>query len=139
MADEFGGTGSGTTDGQGAGDAMHDAANRARDTFSEHIMDPARRAGEAMRASGQKVADGSATIGLKVIEQAEQNSRQAFEAMREAAKARDLSDVMRIQGEYLREQGQRSMSQAREIGELIMQFGRDAVSPISSGGGTKAD
>ena len=95
--------------------------------------------GEAMRASGQKVAEGSATIGLKIIEQAERNSHQAFEAMREAAKAKDLSDVMRIQSDYLREQSQRSMNQAREIGELIMQFGRDAVSPMRSGGGAKPD
>lgn len=120
--------------GEQTADAMRDAANRTRDGFAEHVMDPARRAGEAMRASGQKVADGSATIGLKIIEQAEQNSHQAFEAMREAAKAKDLSDVMRIQGDYLREQGQRSMNQAREIGELIMQFGRDAVSPLRPGG-----
>ena len=122
--------------GEQTADAMRDAANRARDGFAEHVMDPARRAGEAMRASGQKVADGSATIGLKIIEQAEQNSHQAFEAMREAAKAKDFSDVMRIQGDYLREQGQRSMNQAREIGELIMQFGRDAVSPLRPGGDT---
>ena len=119
--------------GEQTADAMRDAANRARDGFAEHVMDPARRAGEAMRASGQKVADGSATIGLKIIEQAEQNSHQAFEAMREAAQAKDLSEVMRIQGDYLREQGQRAMNQAREMGELIMQFGRDAVSPMRSG------
>ena len=134
MADDTNGGGNGAADmGAGAADAMRDAANRARDGFAEHVMDPARRAGEAMRESGKKVADGSATIGLKIIEQAEQNSHQAFEAMREAAKAKDLSDVMRIQGEYLREQGQRSMNQAREIGELIMQFGRDAVSPLRPG------
>lgn len=133
MADDN--TGSGTTGaGNDAGDAMRDATNRAREGFAEHVINPARRASEAMRASGQKAADGSATIGLKIIEQAERNSHQAFEAMREAAKARDLSDVMRIQGEYLREQGQRSMDQAREIGELIMQFGRDAVSPLRPGG-----
>jgi len=123
----------------GAGDAMRDAANRAREGFSDHVIDPARRAGEAMRASGQKVADGSATIGLKIIEQAEQNSHQAFEAMREAASAKDLSDVMRIQGDYLRAQGQRSMDQAREIGELIMQFGRDAVTPLRAAAERKPD
>ena len=140
MADEnTGGDQGGAGFGGQAGEAMRDAANRARDGFADHVMDPARRAGEAMRESGQKVADGSATIGLKIIEQAERNSHQAFEAMREAAKAKDLSDVMRIQGEYLREQSQRSMNQAREIGELIMQFGRDAVSPLRPGGGTKAD
>lgn len=130
MADGTGEEGTGAA----AGDAMRDAANRARDSFSEHVLDPARRAGEAMRASGQKVADGSATIGLKIIEQAEQNSHQAFQAMREAAQAKDLSEVMRIQGEYLREQGQRSLAQAREIGDLIAQFGRDAVSPLRPGG-----
>lgn len=128
------GTGGWQAGGQGAADAMRDAANRARDAFAEHVMDPARRAGDAMRESGRKVADGSATIGLKMIEQAERNSHQAFEAMREAARAKDITEVMRIQGEYLREQGQRSMNQAREIGELIMQFGRDAVSPLRPGG-----
>jgi hypothetical protein len=135
MAEDFGGAGNGAgaDAGQGAADAMRDAAERARAGFSDHVLDPARRAGEAMRASGQKAADNGATIGLKIIEQAEQNSRQAFEAMREAAQAKDLSEVMRIQGEYLREQGQRAMNQAREMGELIMQFGRDAVSPARSG------
>ena len=47
--------------------------------------------------------------------------------MRAAAGAKDISDVMRIQSEFLRDQGNRSMAQAREIGELIMQFGQDAV------------
>ncbi|GAA0677287.1 hypothetical protein FHT00_002508 [Sphingomonas insulae] len=135
MADENGGGQDGAGPmGGAAGEAMRDAADKVRAGFTDHVMDPARRAGEAMRASGQKVADGSATIGLKIIEQAERNSHQAFEAMREAAQAKDLSEVMRIQGEYLREQGQRSMNQAREIGELIMQFGRDAVSPLRPGG-----
>jgi hypothetical protein len=50
--------------------------------------------------------------------------------MRAAASAKDLSEVMKIQGDFLRDQGSRSMSQAREIGELIMQFGRDAVAPL---------
>ncbi len=132
MADDNGGEQPNANAG-GAGDATRDAADRAREGFAEHVMDPARRAGEAMRASGQKVADGSATIGLKIIEQAEQNAHQAFEAMREAAKAKDLAEVMRVQGEFLREQGQRSMNQAREMGELIMQFGRDAVAPLRPG------
>jgi hypothetical protein len=134
MADDMGEKRGGTQ-----GGTQGETQASGRDAFSDHVMDPARRAGEAMRASGQKVADGSATIGLKIIEQAEQNSHQAFEAMREAAKAKDLSDVMRIQSAFLREQGQRSMNQAKEIGELIMQFGRDAVSPLRPGGENPAE
>ena len=116
-----------------AADTMRNAGEQARAGFTERVVDPAKRAGEAMKASGQKVAEGGATIGTKMIDQAEQNAREAFTAMREAANAKDISDVMRIQGDYLREQGQRSMSQAREIGELIMQFGRDAVAPLRGG------
>jgi phasin family protein len=101
--------------------------------FQEHVMDPARRAGEAMRAGGQKMAENGSQIGVKMIDQAEQNAQEAFAAMRRAAGAKDLGEVMRIQGDYLRDQGSRSMAQAREIGELIMQFGRDAVGAIRQG------
>jgi hypothetical protein len=94
----------------------------------------AQRAGEAMRASGQRVADQTSSLGVAMIDQAQANAEQAFAALRAAAQAKDLSDVMRIQGDYLREQSQRSMNQAREIGELIMKFGRDAVAPMQGGG-----
>jgi hypothetical protein len=119
---------------KGAADTMHENAGKARDAFSEKVVDPARRAGEAMKESGGKIAEGGATIGKAMIDQAEQNAREAFAAMREAASASDLTQVMKIQGDYLREQSQRSMSQAREIGELIMKFGKDAVAPLQGGG-----
>lgn len=117
---------------QAATDRMREGAEKARETFSEKVVEPAKRAGEAIKESGQKMAEGGSTIGVKMIDQAEANAREAFNAMRDAARAKDLSEVMKIQGDYLREQGQRSMSQAREIGELIMQFGRDAVAPLRS-------
>ncbi|WP_426281255.1 phasin family protein [Sphingomonas sp. NFX23] len=119
---------------KGVTDTMRDHAEKARDAFSEKVVDPARRAGEAMKESGGKIAEGGATIGKAMIDQAEQNAREAFAAMREAASASDLTQVMKIQGDYLREQSQRSMSQAREIGELIMKFGKDAVAPLQGGG-----
>lgn len=113
-----------------AADRMKAGAQKARETFEEKVADPARRAGAAMKASGEKVAEGNKTIGLAMIDQAEQNAREAFAAMRAAAGANDLSQVMKIQGDYLREQNQRNMTQAREIGELIMRFGREAVAPL---------
>ena len=119
---------------KGAADTMRENADKARDAFSEKVVDPARRAGEAMKESGGKIAEGGATIGKAMIDQAEQNAREAFAAMREAASASDLTQVMKIQGDYLREQSQRSMSQARESGELIMKFGKDAVAPLQGGG-----
>lgn len=117
-----------------AGEAA-DAAGAAQTAFNERVMDPARRAGEAMRQSGQRMAEGGSKIGVRIIDQAETNAQEAFAAMRRAAQAQDLAEVMRVQAEYLREQGDRSMAQAREIGDLIMRFGRDAVSPLRGGQG----
>lgn len=97
------------------------------------FSDRLKGAGEAMQASGQKMAEGGSAVTLKMLEQAETNTREAFSAMRQAASARDLSDVMRIQSDFIREQGNRSMSQVREIGEMIVQFGRDAVGTARGG------
>ena len=118
---------------KGAADRMRDAGAQAQTAFNDRVVEPAKRAGEAMRQGGQKIAENNQQIGVKMIDQAETNAHEAFVAMRKAAQASDLSDVMRIQGEYLREQSQRSMAQAREIGELIVSFGRDAVGTMRGG------
>jgi phasin family protein len=94
---------------------------------AQEITDRMKAAGEKMRASGEKIAERGSELGMKLLDQAEHNTREAFAAMRAAAKARDLSEVMRVQGDYLREQGSRSMAQAREIGEMIANFGREAI------------
>ena len=113
-------------------DRGNGATDQARNAFQEHVIDPARRAGETMQASGRKMAENSSTIGVAIIDQAQTNAQEAFAAMRAAAQAKDLSEVMQIQGDFLRAQGKRSMDQAREIGEMIMRFGREAVTPPKS-------
>ena len=113
----------------------HSTNDTPQDTLSDKVTEPMKRAGEAMKASGEKFAEGGSQVGLKIIDQVETNAKEALAAMRAAAQARDLSEVMKIQGDYLREQGNRSMAQAREIGELIMQFGRESAAPFRTGGG----
>ncbi len=84
-------------------------------------------AGERMRAAGSQMADHGSQFSLRILSQAEANTQEAFKAMRAAAQANDVNEVMRIQSGYLRDQGARSMAQAREVGELIAEFGRNAV------------
>lgn len=107
-------------------------AETARAAFQDHVVDPAKRAGSALAASGNKAAEGSREVGVTLIDQAEANAREAFSAMRAAAGARDLTEALRIQGEFLREQGDRSAGQAREIGALIARFGAEMVAPLRS-------
>ncbi len=106
-------------------------ADKVKDTINEKIVDPAKKAGEAIRSAGTHMAEDGATVGMKMLDQAEENAKQAFAAMRAAAQAKDVTGVMKVQGDYLREQGARSMGQAREIGELIVQFGKNAVAPLT--------
>ena len=120
--------------GPGAADRMRDGMEKARETFNERVVEPAKRVGEAARASGQKWAEGNSSVGLKMIDQAERNMHEAFAAMRNAAQAKDLSEVMKIQADFLREQSARSMEQARELGQLIVEVGREAVTPLRDGG-----
>ena len=119
---------------------MNDTAANAASAGADRLNEMGQKMGEAgqkmnekMNEAGRQLADNGSTIGIKMIEQAETNTREAFAAMRAAASAKDIGDVMRIQSEFLRDQGSRSMAQAREVGELIMQFGRDATSSFRQG------
>ncbi len=107
-----------------------DATSRMADDASAasgQMADQMRGAAERMQAAGGAMTDSGQQVGIKMLEQAEANTSEAFRAMRAAAQASDISEVMRIQSEYLRDQSTRSMTQAREIGELIANFGKTAM------------
>jgi len=103
-----------------------------RDLPQEDVMavdptEPFRRAGETLKRAGAEARDNGHTISMKLIEHAESNTRQAFAKMREMAAAGNVGDVVKIQAEFVREQGSRAVEQARELGELIAQFGKNAI------------
>ena len=100
--------------------------------MADNMANTMRNAGEGMRNAGQRAAENSASINLKIIDQVEQNAREAFNAMRAAANARSLNEVIEIQTNYVREQSNRGMGQIREIGDMIANFGRQAMSSMSS-------
>ncbi len=115
-------------------DAAQDGARRAGEQMQDGMAratEGMQAAGERMKATGEAMADAGSQLGLKMLDQAETNTREAFQAMRSAAQASDVTEVMRIQAEFLREQGSRSVAQVREIGELIADFGRHAIGQIT--------
>lgn len=93
--------------------------------------DKAESVSDAIKASGTKMAENSAAVSMKMIDHAEQNTREAFAAMRAAAGATSIGDVLKVQGDFIREQGGRSMTHAREIGEMIAAFGKAVVAPLT--------
>lgn len=95
---------------------------------------PAAQAAERMRAAGSAMTEQGSQLGLTILSQAEANTQEAFRAMRAAAQASDVNEVMKIQSDYMREQGARSMAQAREVGEMIATFGRNAIGQMTGRG-----
>lgn len=95
---------------------------------------PAAEAAERMRAAGSAMTEQGSQLGLTILSQAEANTQEAFRAMRAAAQASDVNEVMKIQSDYMREQSARSMAQAREVGEMIANFGRNAIGQMTGRG-----
>jgi hypothetical protein len=89
--------------------------------------DKMKAAGDAVREGAAKAGENTVALHMKVIDHVEENTRSALEALRAAAKAGGVTELMQVQSEYVRDQGTRSMNQAREIGEMIAQFGRQAM------------
>ena len=100
-------------------------------TIVDKVIEPLKAAGEAIKDAGQKAAENSAALSSAVIDHAEANTREAFAALRAAAQASSINDVLRIQGDFVREAGSRGMAQAKEIGELVARFGKDTVAGLT--------
>ena len=95
--------------------------------FGEKAADAVKKAGKSLKDATSKAAENAASLNNKVIDHAEANTRAAFAAMRSAASVKSVTDLAKIQTDYVKEQGARSMTQAKEVGDLIAQFGRDAM------------
>lgn len=108
---------------------INDAVRQAQGA-GEQLGAQMRAGVEQMRASSERMTAAGTELGMRLLDQAEENTRQAFAAMRAAAQAKDVGDVLRIQADFLREQSSRAVDQARQIGELITNYGRDAMDQI---------
>lgn len=114
---------------------IHDAANTAQhgaENIADKMAEQVKAAGDTMRKSGERIAETGTELGMRLLDQAEANTREAFAAMRAAAHARDVAEVMRIQGDYMRNQSSRAIEQAREIGTLITNYGRETIERMTT-------
>ena len=94
---------------------------------TEKAAETVKKAGKSIKEATTKAAGNAAALNNKVIDHAEENTRAAFAAMRSAASVKSVSELAKIQTDFVKEQGARSMTQVKEVGDLIAQFGRDAM------------
>lgn len=106
------------------------AAAPATDSVAEKISKPVKKAAAAVKDSAERAVKRGVVLNSKVIDHAETNTQKVFAAMRAATQAGSMSEIAKIQTKFVRDQTERSVAQAREMGEMIAKFGRDAVDKI---------
>lgn len=100
-------------------------------SFADRVSEPLKNAGESLKAAGAKAAENSQALTVTAVNHAEANAREAFNALRAAAQAKTLTEVMQVQADFVRAQGTRSMEHAKELGEMIASFGRQALGAVT--------
>lgn len=110
--------------------------------FAEKSVDQARKAfegfvGAAQKAAGQ--ADESTAsmttnvraVGSKAMGYAETNIRAAFDHAQKLVRAKDMTEVMSLQSEFLRAQMANMQEQAKEIGSSFQSAAKAGAQTVS--------
>ncbi len=98
--------------------------------FAEKSVDQARKAfegfvGAAQKAAGQadettaSMTSNVKAVGSKAMSFAETNIRAAFDHAQKLVRAKDMTEVMSLQSEFLRAQMSNMTEQAKEIGTSL--------------------
>ena len=107
-------------------------------TFAEKSVEQARQAFDgfisavhhamgAFEGQAESARKGARDVTEKAMTFAERNMASAFEFAHELVRARDLQEVLRLQGDYIRRQMEALTEQARELGESTSKVAKDAA------------
>ena len=109
---------------------MAEETKQAGDNVLDRVMEPLKQASEALKDIRQRAGEHNQEVNLRLLEFAERNMTETLEALRAAARAKDLTEVLTIQGNFLRDQMTRSADQVREFTELMNKVGREALERV---------
>src|SRR6516162_1372554 len=104
------------------------SVEQARQAFDGFIS-AAHSAMGAFEGQAETARKGAKDVTEKAMTFAERNIASAFEFAQELMRARDIQDVLRLQGDYIKRQMQVLTEQARELGESTSKAAKDATTP----------
>lgn len=102
------------------------SVEQARQAFDGFIS-AAHHAMSAFEGQAESARKGARDVTEKAMTFAERNMASAFEFAQELVRARDLQEVLRLQGDYVRRQMEALTEQARELGETTSKVAKDAA------------
>ena len=98
-------------------------AKQALETF----MTSAQRAASAFEGQVKATHQGARDIGQKALAFAERNVESSFELAQKLMRAKDVEEMLKLQGNYIRTQA--LSEQAKELGVSTTQMAKDAAKP----------
>ena len=101
---------------------------QARKTFEKFVASAQAAAG-TIEERNATVAAGAKDVSSKAIAYAEQNVQASLDHAQSLLKAKDLSEVMRLHGEYVQTQMRALAEQASEMGQAVTRAAMDAARP----------
>ncbi len=104
------------------------SVEQARKTF-EKFVGAAQTAAGSIEERNASVRAGAKDVSSKAIAYAEQNVQASLDHTQSLLKAKDLPEVMRLQGEYVHAQMRALAEQASEMSQLVGKAAMDAAKP----------
>ena len=102
------------------------SVEHARQAFDGFIS-AAHHAMSAFEGQAETARKGARDVTEKAMTFAEHNMASAFAFAHDLVRARDLQEVLRLQGDYIRRQMETLTEQARELGESTSKAAKDAA------------
>ena len=102
------------------------SVKQAREAF-EKLLANAEAAAGSIEQHGASMRAGAKDIGARAIAFAEANVQASLNYAHSLVHAKDVSEVMRLHGEYVQAQMKALADQASEIGQLVSRTAMDAT------------
>ena len=100
----------------------------AREAFEKFVAS-AEAAASSLGERGETVRAGARDIGTRALAFAEKNVQSSLDYAQSLAHAKDVSEVMRLHGEYVQAQMRALTEQASEISQAVSRAAIDATKP----------
>ena len=104
------------------------SVEQTRKTF-EKFLDSAQATAGSIEERGATVRAGAKDIGAKAFSYAEKNVQASLDYAQALVHAKDLTEVMRLHGEYVQAQMRSLAEQASEMGQIMGKAAMEAAKP----------
>jgi len=106
-------------------EASFDQARKAFESF----LNSAQQAASSFEGRGEAVRASAKDVSVKAITFAEKNIAASLDYAEHLLKAKDMTEVMKLHGEYVQAQMRALAEQASEIGQAVTKAALDVAKP----------